>query len=375
VIFVSCVYANEFSNSNSKYTNSNKYKNRNKNDIEKKMYSDDESNDSEDSKIRKIYKLKDRQHKDEHINEINMIEKTKPNSKKVIQAQLIPQKNPFYPKSKSLIALNTNASYCKYRRGFLQLVKNPEKLGPNPFAIKTVPVYVDLNQSFLYLRMGLSPRTLFSQTRVEKILRIAEKFKNANCFEIVKDDIDEKTLAKSPFTLCADNKIIMMQWVRAIQEFKECSYNVDSKNDGSETLMDFKRINTLAKLSPLNSSLSRDKEQLKPLFYKTLPVKNKSKSKQVEVTMKNQLEKIVELLEEGSQNKQRLTRKIDTKLKSAEKIEEDIRMKKNIINGIISKRESIEQEKENKIRTDVHKKREMQLLKAVRSRIQQYKVI
>lgn len=390
VILVSCVYTNK---------NSNKNNNNNNNDIEDLMYADS-STDNSDSELNKFLE-KNGSNKIEKLSrtsEINMLEtgkgkkkaskkntkKGKKSSKKskpkktFPPAKLISQFNPYYPKKKTSILSNTSADYCKFKKGFLHLVKNSSKLGATPLSIRTVPVYVSLTMFTFNIQMGLSFKTLFSTTKVLNILKITKKFKNANCFEIVEDEVSEKTLTKSPIVLCAENSKIMMEWVKALQEFKDCLYNVNSKNDGSRTLMDFNRINTLIKApkSP-KSPKSPAKIAFNPLYYQnggTVNGARKKNNAKVEYVMKRQLAKIVGLLEKGTINKERLTRKMNNKLKSAKKIEYDIRTKQNMINQIISKREMKDKEKENKIRTQVHKKREIQLLKAVKSRIKQYKV-
>ena len=220
--------------------------------------------------------------------------------------------------------------------------------------------------------MGLSQRTLFSTVKTKNILKVTKKFKNANCFEVVEDEVSEKSLTQSPIVLCAATNKNMMGWVKALEEFKTCMYN--NKYDGSRTLMDFNRINTLIKTP--KAPTAAKKKAFNPLYYQNgATVKKSKKVAKVEYVMKRQLAKIVGLMERGQMNKQRLTRKMNTKLKSAKKIEYDIRSKQNMINKILDKRQHKEKEMVTKIRAKVHKKREMQLLKAVKSRIKQYKVI
>merc|ERR1712166_1477660 len=104
-----------------------------------------------------------------------------------------------------------------------------------------------------------------------------------------------------------------MDWVKALQEFKDCLYN--NKYDGSRTLLDFNRINTLIKAPKAKVAA---KKVFNPLYYQNSPIKKKKVVKKVEYVM----------------NKQRLTRKMNTKLKSAKKIEYDIRSKQNMITKI-----------------------------------------
>jgi len=405
MILVSCVYTNKNNNSNK---NKNENISNNENDIEELMFTDS-STERADTELNKFFeKEKEKNSYNEIENymdkdkkpdteDINMLEtvkgkkkaakkksksskkganKTKSKPKKTYPpAKLISQFNPYYPKKKALIDSNTSASYCKFKKGFLHLVKNSNKLGATPLTIRTVPVYVSLTMYTFNIQMGLAFKTLFNTVKVKNILKITKKFKNANCFEIVEDNVVEKTLAKSPITLCAGNTKIMMQWVKALQEFKDCLYNVSSKNTGSRTLMDFNRINTLIKVAHVTPKAKIPKA-FNPLVYENGPSVNKKTKKAAkdEYVMKRQLAKIVGLLERGRINKQKLTRKMNTKLKNAKKIEYDIRTKQDMINKIINKRERREKEKEYKIRAQVHKKREIQLLKAVKSRIKQYKV-
>jgi len=206
---------------------------------------------------------------------------------------------------------------------------------------------------------------MFSHVKTKNILKVTKKFKNANCFEVVEDEISEKSLAQTPVVLCAADYKNMMLWVKALQEFKDCLYN--DRNHGDRTLMDFNRINTLIK-----APKAKAKKAFNPLYYQNSPPVKKKKSK-VEYVMQRQLAKIVGLMEKGYINKQKLTRKMNTKLKSAKKIEYDIRSKQNLISKILDRRHHKENQMVQKIRSKVHKKREMQLLKAVKSRIKQYK--
>lgn len=386
-------------------TNANENNISNNNDIEDLVYSD------ADNELNKFYEKEGQKNKDldnfisdSDKGQINLIETnqsiSKPSKKpakakkpvtkaakgKIIKkkvskpkkayppAKLISQYNPYYPKKKSVIIENTKSSYCKYKNGFLHLVKNSSKLGAIPLTIRTIPVYVTLTMTELKLQMGLPLKTLFNTVKVGNILKVTKKFKNAFCFEIIEDEVIEKSLAKSPITLCAGNFNIMMDWVKALQEFKDCMYNIDSRNTGSRTLVDFHRINKLIKV--VKPSTTKKPKAFNPLYYEqgaSVSRINRGTSKD-EYVMKRQLEKIVGLLEKGQINKQTVNRKMKTQLKNAEKIEYDIRKKQDMINKIIRQREMKEKEKEEKIKTQVQKKREVQLLKAVKSRILQYKV-
>merc|ERR1711957_24657 len=275
--------------------------------------------------------------------------------------KLISQFNPYYPKKKAMIIRNTSASYCKFKRGFLYLVKNSKKLGTTPLQIHVVPVYVSLSMFAFKIQMGLSGKTLFSTVKTKNILKITKKFKNANCFEVVEDEVSETSLTQSPVVLCAASSKNMMGWVKALQEFKDCLYN--NKYDGSRTLLDFNRINTLIKAPKAKVAA---KKVFNPLYYQNSPIKKKKVVKKVEYVMKRQLAKIVGLMERGRMNKQRLTRKMNTKLKSAKKIEYDIRSKQNLITKIMDKRQSKEKNIVNKIRVKVHKKKKKKKKKRIK---------
>lgn len=419
VILVSCIYTNKNHNSNrNSNENSNKSENNNNNnnDIEELMYAESNT-ERADTELNKFFEkesnkydqidnyVNDSLHKKhsnkqkKHRNELNLLETSKAKAKgkskgkskgkkakgkskgkktkkakKYPNAKLLSLHNPYYPKKTGVILSNTSASYCKFKKGFLHLVKNASKLGPAPLTIKTVPVYVNLNMYTLSLQMGLSLRTQFDTIKVRNILKVTKKFRNANCFEIIEDKVIEKTLAKSPIVLCAGNPKILFDWVKALQEFKDCLYNTSSKNDGSRTLMDFNRINTLIKVA--HPPAGKKPKAYNPLYYNAGPpvAKKKKSTAKAEYIMKKQLAGIVGLLERGQINKQKLTRKMNTKLRNAKKIEYDIRSKQNMINKILNKRQRKEKQMEIKIRNKVHKKRELQLLKAVKSRIRQYKV-
>jgi hypothetical protein len=286
----------------------------------------------------------------------------------VPQAKIIPQKNPYFPKSISQISYFTRASNCKYKSGFLYLVKNPEKLRDQPLSINTVPVFVSMNLNTIDIQMGVSPRTLFHTFKVQNILRITKKFKNANCFEIVENQIIEKKIAKSPVVLCSNAFQSFIKWVKTIQEFKNCLYDVDSRIDGDKTLVDFHKVN---EVTPLSNK--KDNEILKPLYYAGTPLKNKNKTTQYE--MQKQLTKIVGLLERGTNNNQKMNRKMNDKLNKAIIIENDLKLKKHMLEDIMDKRRIKEKEKMDQMKSKIAKKREIQLLKAVKERINQYKVI
>jgi hypothetical protein len=429
-------------------TNHNNNKNGNENDIEDLLNADNNSL-KEEQDYDKFFNNQMNKNQKNHKNfnqdkiapnsNINMLEtsshkkknknSSKPNrnkkSKRTIpNAKLFSQFNPYYPNKKSIIDENTSASYCQHKRGFLHLVKNSSKLGISPLSIRTIPVYVVLRDDMLNIQMGLSYRTLFSSVKVENILKITKRFKNANCFEIIEDAVEEQTLTKSPITLCSGNANIMMEWVGALQEFKDCLYNVSSKNQGKgdKTLLDFNRINTLIK-SEHHGNSNRGKgiigNGFDHLFYDSgntvhFPGGNSSSSstsmssstrtilnsayidgpngsgsvynshfdtngihdkrKQDDYVMREELNGIVGLLEEGSINNKKMKRNMDSKLKNAEKIERDIRDKHHMIDQILENRERLNKERESKILSEVHKKREIQLLRAVKSRILQYKV-
>ena len=68
--------------------------------------------------------------RNKNLSNKNSKKKTEAIAKKTYpQAKLFSQYNPYYPKKKSIIEENTSASYCKFKRGFLHLVKNSSKLG------------------------------------------------------------------------------------------------------------------------------------------------------------------------------------------------------------------------------------------------------
>jgi hypothetical protein len=295
------------------------------------------------------------------------------NKKNFPTAKLINQFNPWFPKKKWIITSNTGEKYCKYKNGFLHLAKNANKLGETPLSIKTVPVFVSLNMISLNVQMGVSLRTLFSRIKVENILKITKKFKNANCFEVIEDNIIEESFAKTPIVLCASNSKSLADWVKALQQFKDCIYNIDSGKDGnkSETLIDFNRVNKLLKTPKGKIKVGGVDDAL---FYDKSVVTPRRDGGIVETVMKTELGKIVGLLEEGKINEQQKRRTMDEKLNKASKIETDIRRKKAMIDKIMDTRLAREKDNEDKLKADEGKKRELQLLKAVRARIAEYKV-
>merc|ERR1712032_1309371 len=230
--------------------------------------------------------------------------------------------------------------------------------------IKTIPVYISLTMNYLKVQMGLNLKTVFDTIHVKNILRIQKKFKNAYCFEIVEDKVIEKTLTKSPVVLCASTSKSLMNWVKILQEFKDCLYNM-RHSYGERTLMDFHRVNRLIK-----PPIAKKKKEFDPYYYQNSPAVKKKKP---EYVMKKQLAKIVGLLEKGKINNGNKKRKMKDKLKKAKRIEYDIRIKKDAINKIMDRRSTRERDNADKYRNHIQKKREVQLLRAVKSRINQYK--
>jgi hypothetical protein len=294
---------------------------------------------------------------------------TKKENKNYPTAKLINQYNPWLPKKREIINANTEEKYCTYKHGFLYLVKDPKKLGDAPLSIHTVPVFVSLTMESLNVQMGVELKTLFALVKTVNILKITKKFKNANCFEILEDDIVEESLSKNPIVLCASNSKSLANWVRALQQFKDCIYNTDSKMTETETLIDFNRVNQLLK-TPKGKVTKFDEG----LFYDKAPLPIVRKETRIETVMKTELEKIVGLLERGRINEMNKKRTMDAKLKGAENIEKDIRNKKAMIDKILDTRANKDKENDEKLKADEEKKRELQLLKAVRARISQYKV-
>lgn len=288
-------------------------------------------------------------------------QKKKPKKPKYPAPKYINSFNPWFPKKKTELKDNTEEKYCKFKRGFLYLVKNPNKLGPLPLTIHTIPIFVNLSMQSLNLFMGVNENSLFTSVNLENILKISKKFKNANCFEVFKDQIIEKTFAKIPLVLCASNSKSLAQWVRAIQQHKDCIYNNSaSKIKETETLIDFNRVNKL-----LKRPIKKDKK----LYYQPAPPLRRPIS-----PMKNELSKIVGLLAEGQISQQQEKKKIEAKVKKASLIQADIKKKKMMIDTILDVRENKEKARDVKIKEKLGKKREIQLLRAVRSRIIEYKV-
>ena len=82
-----------------------------------------------------------------------------------------------------------------------------------------------------------------------KLITTSKKFSNSFCFEIVENEIFQKTLAKIPVTLCAKDYSTMVSWVSAIQQFKNCLNRISDKNSQQEnkTLIDFDDLNGYVK--------------------------------------------------------------------------------------------------------------------------------
>jgi len=294
--------------------------------------------------------------------------------KKIQTAKFNLEKNSHFPKTEAEIKENTKYSKCNLKSGFLYLVKNSDKLGKNPLFINAIPIYVEMNMNGISFQMGVMQKSSFNQVSLVNILKITQKFSNSFCFEIIENEVIQKSLAKIPVTLCAKDYQTMISWVSAIQQFKNCLNKFSDKysNQENKTLIDFEKINKLLKDS--HSKDGKVPKEIKKMYYqKSSPyIKSQARSETEQIISK-QLKGIVNTLEEGSIMKNRMRRTMGSKLKKAENMAKDLRMKQVLINRILERR--LYNEKEDEIKNKEHKQREVQLLRAVQQRIRQYKVI
>jgi len=344
----------------------------NYNNFMEKNLTEQKPNIEQDTLTKKFYKKNKKNLK--KLNSKSSI--TKITKKPVPNATFNLEKNPHFPNSPAEIASNTKYSKCEFKSGFLYLVKNSEKLSKNPLRINAIPVYVEMNMKDISFQMGVMQKSAFNQVDLEKILRINKKFSNSFCFEIVENEIIQKTLAKIPVTLCAKDYSTMVSWVSAIQQFKNCLNRISDKNSQQEnkTLIDFENINKLLKDN--HTYPGKIPQEIKKIYYqKSSPYIKSTKKSESEMRITKQLKSIVETLEKGSLQKNKMRRRMNSKLKNAENMAKDLRMKQILINSILEKRINNEKEKEDQIKNNEHKQREVQLLRAVQQRIRQYKVI
>merc|ERR1712151_1330512 len=108
---------------------------------------------------------------------------------------------------------------CKVKSGLIFLMRKKEK---KEISLQPVLAKIDLANLSFYL--SNSPKSKFYQINLLNILRISRtKFdEKHNCFNIVLNFSEENTLRKEPLTLCLKGKRKVNDWMRTINEFKEC---------------------------------------------------------------------------------------------------------------------------------------------------------
>merc|ERR1712023_579618 len=66
-----------------------------------------------------------------------------------------------------------------------------------------------------------------------------------NCFNIVLNFSEENTLRKEPLTICLKGKRKANDWMRTINEFKECQIDITKGKKDDKVLVDFRKINKI----------------------------------------------------------------------------------------------------------------------------------
>ncbi len=278
-------------------------------------------------------------------------------------------KNPHIPKNIKKLKEGETNNKCHEKTGYIYLANNifsPKNL---PLQIKVVPIFVILTRSTISLMMGPEEKSMFNEIKLENIQKITQRYSNSFCFDIVENNVIEKTLAKGPISLCAKNKKNMEDWIIALQEFKECNINVVSMdNMQNKVLVDFEKVNELLK----PRSNIKNTNEFDPLYYDGGSSNNRPKEDESEIS--KVLKNIVTTIEGANINERKISRTMSSKILKAEKFAFDVKRKTDLLDNMIQKRQMREKDKEAKLIQYENKARELRLLKAVLGRIKQYKV-
>lgn len=254
---------------------------------------------------------------------------------------------------------------CKVKTGLIYLLRHPEKL---PLEINLQPIFGKLSIDKFNFYLNDLAKSKFYQINLINILRISYTpiLEINNCFNLILNTIDSDKLLKGPLSLCFKSKSKKNEWMKSINEFKECQ--IDSANGKKENkvLIDFRKVNKLIK-DPII------RPEAKLLYDNANKVVIKKRSNRKEYVIKKMMKKIVSSITNGSIQNRLIKRKMQNQLKKTRKAAKSMRKKEDLIKKIVKKRINLENKKKSQLKKLEAKNKEIQLLKAVKSRIIQLK--
>jgi hypothetical protein len=280
------------------------------------------------------------------------------------------QNNPKMIENKEELQRYVTYSKCQHKTGVLGLVKDAVPNIINPSVILATPIFLALNKNNLSFFLSTKTISLFNIIKLERILRITQRFANTFCFDIVENEVENSALLKGPVSLCAPNILEMKQWIDAIEEFKECSVSLNPMLNNKRVIADFQKINTL-----LTNRIPRQAPNTKDLYYDNIkPYIPSPKRVANEIKISNELKNIISIIKLGNMAQNKMRRTMVNKLKTAEQFAIDVRRKQELVQEILRKRMQQERESETTLITIEHKAKEYRLLRAVEERIKRMKL-
>lgn len=324
---------------------------------------------TEKNKIKEANILEDKyismlQKKKEKLNKKSQIKIKKI---KIPQTKYIIMKNLHIPKSLEKLKQGEAYKKCFEKTGYIFLAKKILPSKNFPTKIKVIPIFLILTRRTLNFMIGPKEKTMFNTINLDNIQKITQRYSNSFCFDIVENDIIQKSLSKGPISICAKNKKHMLNWITAIQEFKECGVNVTKNKMHNRVLVDFDKVNAL--LKP-RKGLSKE---FLALFYKN-GKSYKTTNKKGKFDATKIITKITDMINGSEINERQLDRKMSSRIKKAEKFALDVKQKNDYLDSLLLKKQMREKNEEQKFIKKEGEAKELRLLKAVLDRIKAYKV-
>jgi hypothetical protein len=231
------------------------------------------------------------------------------------------------------------------------------------------PIFGEINLEKFELFLNDMVKSKFFEINLIDILRISRSpvLVTNNCFNIILNSIDTDKLLKGPLSLCFKSKNIVNDWMRTINEFKECQIDSSNKIRDNKVLVDFHKVNKLIK-DPINHNSERDENKL---FYDNGDKVHIKKHTYIdkEIVIKQMMNNIVSTITKGSIQSNKVRRKMQNELKETIAAANKMQKQQDLVKSIVNKRIEIENRKKDQLRNIEKKNKEIQLLKAVKNRI------
>ena len=169
-----------------------------------------------------------RKAKTEKKNNIKYTLDTKPN--KFLDRKLI-KKNSLYKK-------------CETKTGvLLNVINHPKK---KESRIQVTPTFVNLNLVSISIFKSFN-KGLMHSIKLDTIQRITQHYEGTFCFSIIVNNVSDNELNIMPFTICAQSKKEMTDWVNTLLEFKHCKLSKVKNHPVGKVIIDFNSTNVYGK--------------------------------------------------------------------------------------------------------------------------------